>query len=168
LEANRAVYERGRKARSDMGTTLVVALAVGSEVYVANIGDSRAYRVNQREIQQITTDHSVVERLVATGEITREQARTHPQRNLIYRTVGDKPQIEVDLFHESLKPGDWLVLCSDGLNGMVEDTQIQLAVTTALNPQAACEELVRLANEAGGDDNITVIVVRPEEVGGAG
>ena len=168
LEANRAVHERARKARSDMGTTLVVALAVGSEAYIANIGDSRAYRVNQREIQQITTDHSLVERLIATGQITKEEARTHPQRNVIYRTVGDKPQVEVDIFHESLKRGDWLVLCSDGLHGLVEDSQIQQTVTTCLHPQEACEELVRLANVAGGDDNITVIALKLEEVGSAG
>ena len=167
-EANRAVHERARQARSDMGTTLVVALVVGSEAYIANIGDSRAYRVSQQEIQQITTDHSLVERLVATGQITREEARTHPQRNVIYRTVGDKPQVEVDIFHESLKRDDWLVLCSDGLHGMVEDAQIQQIVTTCLHPQEACEELVRLANQAGGDDNITVIALKLAEVGSAG
>lgn len=167
LEANRAVYERGRTVRSDMGTTLVAALVVGSEAYIANIGDSRAYRVNGQEIQQITTDHSVVERLVATGQITKEEARTHPDRNLIYRTIGDKPQVEIDVFHQSLNRGDWLVLCSDGLHGLVEDAQIQQMVTTCLHPQAACEELVRLANQAGGDDNITVIAIKVEEMGGA-
>lgn len=167
-EANRAVHERARKTRSDMGTTLVAALVVGSEAYIANIGDSRAYRVNQREIRPITTDHSLVERLVATGQITKEEARTHPQRNVIYRTVGDKPQVEVDIFHESLKRDDWLVLCSDGLHGLVEDIQIQQAVTTCLHPQDVCEELVSLANEAGGDDNITVIALKLEEVGSAG
>ena len=167
VEANRAVHERARKTRSDMGTTLVAALAVGSEAYVANIGDSRAYRMNRREIRQITTDHSLVERLVATGQITREEARTHPQRNVIYRTVGDKPQVEVDIFHESLNRDDWLILCSDGLSGMVEEAQIQQTVTACLNPQEACEELVRLANQAGGDDNITVIALKLEEVGSA-
>jgi len=167
-EANRAVHERARKARSDMGTTLVAALVVGSEAYITNIGDSRAYRVNQREIRPITTDHSLVERLVATGQITREEARTHPQRNVIYRTVGDKPQVEVDIFHEGLKRDDWLVLCSDGLHGLVEDAHIQQIVTTCLHPQEACDELVRLANEAGGDDNITVIALKLKEVGSTG
>jgi len=165
LEANRAVYERSRQTRSDMGTTLVAALIVGSQAYVANIGDSRAYRVNQQGIQRITTDHSMVERLIAMGKITREEARNHPNANLIYRTVGDKPQVEVDLFQQSLGRGNWLVLCSDGLHGMVEDAQIQQVVTTSLHPQAACEELVRLANQAGGVDNVTVIVVQLKEVG---
>ena len=162
-KANHAVYEQGRITRSDMGTTLVAALVVGSEAYVANIGDSRAYHVNQTGIRQITTDHSLVERLVATGQITREQARTHPERNVIYRTVGDKPQVEVDLFHQGLSRGDWLVLCSDGLSGLVEDEEIHRVVRSSLHPQEACEELVRLANLAGGDDNITVIAVKVVE-----
>jgi len=87
---------------------------------------------------------------------------------VIYRTVGDKPQVEVDIFHEGLKRGDWLVLCSDGLHGLVDDAQIQQTVTTCLHPHEACEELVRLANLAGGDDNITVIALKLEEVGSAG
>lgn len=168
VEANRAVHERARRTRSDMGTTLVAALVVGSEAYIANIGDSRTYQVNGQEIRPITTDHSLVERLVATGRIKREEASTHPQRNVIYRTVGDKPKVEVDIFHESLRRDDWLVLCSDGLHGLVEDAQIQQTVTTCLHPQDACEELVRLANQAGGDDNITVIALKLKEVGSAG
>jgi len=168
LEANQTVHERARQARSDMGTTLVAALLVGSDAYIANVGDSRAYRVNSREIEQITTDHSLVERLVATGQITREEARTHPQANLIYRTIGDKPTVEVDIFHQSLGRDDWLLLCSDGLHGLVEDARIQQVVMTSLHPQEACDELVRLANLAGGDDNITVIAVKLQEVGGTG
>lgn len=166
-EANRAVHDRRRVTRTDMGTTLVAALVVGTEAYVANIGDSRCYRINRRAIQQITADHSLVERLVATGQITREEARVHPQRNYIYRTVGDKPQVEVDTFKVSLQPGDHLVLCSDGLNSMIEDELIRQAVLESPHPQAACEQLVRLANAAGGDDNVTVIVVQAlEAVGG--
>lgn len=167
LEANRAVHERARQARSDMGTTLVAALLIGSEAYIANVGDSRAYRVNPQEIRQITTDHSLVERLVATGQITREEARTHPQASLIYRTIGDKPQVEVDLFHQNLGRDEWLLLCSDGLHGMVDDARIQQVLVTSLHPQEACEELVRLANQAGGLDNITVITVKLQEIGGA-
>lgn len=167
LEANRTVYEHGRQTGSDLGTTLVAALVVGSEAYIANIGDSRAYLVNEQAIKQITTDHSVVERLVATGQITKEEARTHPDRNLIYRTIGDKPKVEVDVFHQGLSQGDQLVLCSDGLTGMVEDDDIYRTVITSLTPLDACKELVRLANTAGGDDNITVIVVKIEEVSSA-
>jgi serine/threonine protein phosphatase PrpC len=162
-EANRVVYERSRQAQSDMGTTLVAALIVDSEAYLANVGDSRAYRVHGGQMKRITTDHSLVERLVATGAITREEARHHPQSNVIYRTIGDKLQVEVDTFRQPLSRGDRLVLCTDGLHGMVEDDQIMQAVAAASNPQAACAELVRMANEAGGQDNITVIVVQVQE-----
>jgi len=167
LEANRIVYERGRKARADMGTTLVAALVVGCEAFVANIGDSRCYRLRGQNLEQITTDHSLVERLVAAKQITREEARTHPQRNLIYRTVGDKPQVEVDVFKVNLHPDDSLLLCSDGLHGMVEDEQIQDVLLHGLPPQAACEELIRLANAAGGDDNVSVIVAQIIEAKGS-
>jgi len=166
-QANRAVHERRRAARTDMGTTLVGALVVGAEAWVANIGDSRCYHLSRQQLAAVTSDHSLVERLVATGQITREEARVHPQRNYIYRTVGDKPQVEVDMFKVSLKPGDCLVLCSDGLNSMIEDAQIEQAVLNNPHPQAACEQLVRLANAAGGDDNVTVIVVQALEMAGS-
>lgn len=159
-KANQAVHERGRKAHTDMGTTLVGALLIGGEAFVANIGDSRCYRLSRGELRQITTDHSLVERLIAAGTITREEARVHPQRNYIYRTVGDKPQVDVDIFKVSLKPDDMLILCSDGLSGMVEDPQIQEAVLSSRDLQAACEKLIQLANTAGGDDNISVVVVQ--------
>jgi serine/threonine protein phosphatase PrpC len=162
-QANQAVNERRLKARTDMGTTLVGALVVGMDAFVANIGDSRCYCLSGGKLQQITTDHSLVERMVATKQITRAEARVHPQRNYIYRTVGDKPQVEVDTFKVSLKPGDYLVSCSDGLNSMIEDEQIQQAVLESPHPQAACERLVQLANEAGGDDNVTVIVLQALE-----
>jgi len=165
-EANRVVHNYRSSSRTDMGTTLVAALIVGSEAFVANIGDSRCYYLNREGLKQVTVDHSLVERLVATGQITREEARVHPQRNYIYRTVGDKPQVEVDTFKVSLKPGDYLVLCSDGLNSMIEDEQIWQAVLDNPHPQAACEELIRLANAAGGDDNVTVIVVQVLEMAG--
>jgi protein phosphatase len=166
-EANKAVHDRRRSARTDMGTTLVGALIVGTEAFIANIGDSRCYHLNKEEFRQITVDHSLVERLVATGQINREEARVHPQRNYIYRTVGDKPQVEVDTFKVSLKPGDYLLLCSDGLNSMLEDEQIWQAVLDNPHPQSACEELIRLANAAGGDDNITAIVIQVLEISGA-
>jgi serine/threonine protein phosphatase PrpC len=159
-KANQAVYERGRKAHTDMGTTLVGALLIGCEAFVANIGDSRCYRLSRGELKQVTTDHSLVERLIAAGTITREEARVHPQRNYIYRTVGDKPQVDVDVFRLNLKPDDILILCSDGLSGMVDESQMQEAIMNGQEPQAACEKLISLANAAGGDDNISVVVVQ--------
>ncbi len=158
-EANKLVYERRRAARNDMGSTVVAALVVGEMATIANVGDSRAYLINSEAIKQITVDHSLVERLVATGQITAEEARVHPQKNVIYRTIGDKPQVETDIYTQKLQRGDKLLLCSDGLSGMVADGHISSTVGSITDPQEACKELVRMANDAGGEDNISVIIV---------
>lgn len=163
-QANERVYERRRAASSDMGTTLVAALVVDDTAYIANIGDSRAYLINQAGITQITTDHSLVERLVDTGQISREEARVHPQRNVIYRTVGDKPKVDADLFLQRLETGDHLLLCSDGLSGMVSDEEIWQTVISFPHPQQACARLVEAAKASGGDDNIAVVIIRVETV----
>ncbi len=159
---NVEVYERSQTAGNDMGTTVVAALVAGNEAYVAHVGDSRAYRINADGIEQITVDHSLVESLVASNQITREEARHHPQSNVIYRTIGDKRQVTVDLDLVTLAPGDSLLLCSDGLSGMVTDDALQRLVATAPSPQAACDALIDAANRAGGEDNITAIVIRAE------
>ncbi len=158
--ANQAVYEQRRAAGSDMGTTLTMALFVGDTATIANVGDSRAYLLAEDGITQITTDHSLVERLIATDQITREEAINHPQRNVIYRVIGDKPGLEVDLFEQRLRPGQALLLCSDGLSGMVSDEKIWQTWRTSTSPQEACERLVEAANRAGGEDNITVIIAQ--------
>jgi PPM family protein phosphatase len=160
--ANTAVYNRSKQSRNDMGTTVVAALVVGDEAYIAHVGDSRAYYIDQATIEPITTDHSLVERLVATNQISREEARYHPQSNVIYRTIGDKSSVEVDLSEQAIAAGDYLLLCSDGLTGMVEDTRIHQIVVEAPSPQAACDALVDAANAAGGEDNVTVILVKVE------
>lgn len=160
--ANTAVYERSKQAKNDMGTTLVMALMVGDEATIAHVGDSRAYHLHANGITQLTTDHSLVERLVATNQITRDEARHHPQSNVIYRTIGDKKQLDVDLTQARIGLEECLLLCSDGLSGMVTDEQMWDIVRQSPSPQAACDELIRAANAAGGDDNITVIIVRPE------
>lgn len=157
---NRAVYAHRKSVGTDMGTTLVAALVIGDMAYIANVGDSRAYLINENGMHQITTDHSLVERLVMLGQIAPEDARTHPQRNVIYRTIGDKEEAEVDFFVQQLHPGDSLLLCSDGLNGKVEDADIYHIVKRCRSPQEACEQLVEAANDNGGDDNITVIIVQ--------
>jgi len=161
-QANKAVYDQRMARGSDMGTTLVASLVIGDVAYVANAGDSRAYVINSEGSSLITTDHSLVERLVAVGRITPEEAKVHPQRNVIYRTVGDKPQLEVDTFERRLNVGDRLLLCSDGLSGMVEDEDIQRIVMTSLDPQEACGRLVQAANDNGGDDNVTAVMVQVE------
>jgi serine/threonine protein phosphatase PrpC len=160
LTTNRTVYDQRKTAGTDMGTTLVMALFVGDTATIANIGDSRAYLLKPDGIIQVTTDHSLVERLVATGQITPEEAANHPQRNVIYRVIGDKPKVEADLFEKQLVPGEALLLCSDGLSGMVPDEQIGHIWRTSTSPQQACDRLVEAANEAGGEDNITVVIVQ--------
>jgi protein phosphatase len=127
---------------------------------VAHIGDSRAYLINSQGIRRLTIDHSLVERLIATNQISREEARLHPQRNVIYRTIGDKAGVDVEVSSHSLEVGDHLLLCSDGLSGMVDDAAMQHAVLAAASPQAACDALIRAANDAGGEDNISVIIVK--------
>lgn len=168
--ANQVVYDQRKAAGTDMGTTLVMALFVGDTATVANVGDSRAYLLKsvdtihriqeQGDVIQITTDHSLVERLVATGQITPAEALNHPQKNVIYRVIGDKPQVEVDLFEQQLVPGDALLLCSDGLSGMVSNEQILHIWRTSTSPQEACDRLVEVANQAGGVDNVTVVIVQ--------
>lgn len=158
--ANHEVYALRRSAGSDMGSTLVAVAMEGNKAYIAHVGDSRAYRINANTVQRLTVDHSLVERLIATHQITREEARHHPQRNVIYRTIGDKAGLEVDITIQMLSVGDHLLLCSDGLIGPVDDDTIGRIVRKAASPQAACDELIRAANEGGGEDNISVIVVK--------
>ena len=160
VAANQALYNQRRAADSDMGCTLVLALAIGGHMTIANIGDSRAYWLSAEGATQITTDHSLVERLVAAGHITAKEAREHPRRNVIYRVVGDKPKADFDLFERVLAPGEALLLCSDGLSGMVPDARIWTLWHQAPSPQTACEHLVEAANQAGGNDNISVIIVQ--------
>ncbi len=160
--ANQAILNHRDDVGTNMGTTLVAAVVIGDVATVANVGDSRAYLVNDEGIRQITTDHSLVERLVALGQITPGEARVHPQRNVIYRTVGDKEEAEIDFFVQSLDSGDSLLLCSDGLSGKVEDAEIWRLVKRSRSPQEACEQLVQAANDRGGGDNITVVIVQAQ------
>ncbi len=160
LAANQAVYSERARRGSDMGTTIVAALRIGDRVVVGNIGDSRAYLINAQEIKPITVDHSLVQRLIDTGQISPAEARSHPQRNLIYKVVGDKPTTEPDVFDVRMQPDDRLLLCSDGLWEMVEDSAIWQTVLSQQDPQIACDQLIGLANHAGGEDNITVVIVQ--------
>ena len=167
--ANRRVYEESRNddERQGMGTTLTIALIVGDRLHVASVGDSRAYLLNANGVTkdgattaQLTSDHSLVARLVDIGQITPEQARTHPQRNLLYRSIGTDPSVEVDTLSEQLEPGDVVLLCSDGLFNHVRDEELAQIALQQTDPDRACERLVALANERGGRDNISVVIVR--------
>ena len=158
--ANQLIYEEAQSdpAKAGMGTTLVAAAVVGRKVYIANVGDSRAYLISQGRIAQITEDHSWVQEQIRVGLLTREQARLHPQRNVVTRALGSKPSVEVDLFEGHLADGDALLLCSDGMSGLVEDWEIE-AIVREQSAQDAVRSLVAKANERGGIDNITVLMV---------
>jgi protein phosphatase len=159
LAANQAVYEARQKAGNDMGSTLVLGLIIGSQAYLGHSGDSRIYLVNKDSIKQLSTDHSLVQHLVSIGKITQEEARVHPQRNIIYRSLGEKPEVEADYFNQQLFPKDRLLFCSDGLSSLVDDQKIQKIILDASSAQAACDKLIDEANAAGGDDNTSALVV---------
>jgi serine/threonine protein phosphatase PrpC len=145
-----------------MGTTLTAAFVCDGRLFLAHVGDSRAYRWNGDGLKQLTTDHSLVASMIATGRAAPEEIYTHPQRNVIYRCIGDRPVVEVDTAIWPLGTGDRLLLCSDGLWEMVRDEGIQDVLMQEADPQAACDLLVKRANAVGGEDNISVIVVQLE------
>jgi serine/threonine protein phosphatase PrpC len=144
---------------SDMGCTLTAALVFDDAAWIANVGDSRTYLLRKGSLTRLTVDHSIVAKLVQQGLISNEQAYIHDQRNVIYRSLGDKTDLEVDISSITLEPGDRLVLCCDGLWEMVHDPYIEDVLVERFDPQSACDRLVELANQAGGEDNISVIVV---------
>lgn len=164
--SNRDVVER---ARSDatlrgMGTTLTAAIVQGDRLVTAHVGDSRAYLLRAGEpISQLTTDHTLVERLVREGRLSRDEVAAHPQRNVITRAIGNEPQVTVDALPPlKLEPGDVVLLCSDGLTGPLDDADIQTLVEVAGGGQDAVDALIAAANEAGGPDNITVVLLEVE------
>lgn len=160
--ANREVQREASLKGSDMGTTISVALVDGDTAYIANVGDSRVYWIENGLINQITADHSLVARLAAAGKLTREEARTHPKANLLYRTIGSAEQVVVDTFRVPLTKGGTLLLCTDGLWGEVTDGAIHRVCSAELDAKAAGRKLTELANANGGKDNITVIIARIE------
>lgn len=158
---NAAVVEAvaGDYELSGMGTTLTLGLFLPTgTVRIAHIGDSRLYLYRDGELRQLTTDHTLVAELVAMGQITPEQAETHPRRHLVTRVIGT-PVVDVDEFDVELEPKDRLVFCSDGLNSMLRDTEIAAELAAASSPSEAAWSLVEAANAAGGTDNTTVAVV---------
>jgi protein phosphatase len=161
-QANADVLDARTRAQTDMGSTVVAALVVGNRAYIANVGDSRAYLITPERITKLTKDHSFVQALADSGAISEEDARTHPQRNYILRNIGDKPHLAVDLFEVHIEAGQSLLLCCDGLWEMVRDEEIRDIVNRHRNPQDACRELIQVANQNGGDDNITCVIVRFE------
>ena len=163
-KANSVVYEYAchkPNQAANAGTTITMLAVRGDQAVFSNVGDSRAYLLRNHEMVQITRDHSLVANLVTEGQIMPDEIYTHPQRNMIYRFLGQKGPAQVDIFHETLQPGDFVLLCSDGLWEMVRSSRRMMKfIQEADDPQSACQKLVEAANKAGGEDNISVVVIQ--------
>lgn len=164
-EANRTIWE---KAESDssvrgMGTTCTMVLFKDGTAHFAHVGDSRAYLFRDGRLEQVTEDHTLVERMVREGRLTGEEAARHPQRNIITNALGIDSEVEVDMFSIQLQEGNRLIICSDGLSSMVDHADLQSILAEGADPQTTAEKLVEAALDAGGEDNITVIVLDATE-----
>jgi serine/threonine protein phosphatase PrpC len=162
LDANRRICDsiQSHDEHRGMGTTLVALLAVAGKAVLAHVGDSRAYLVRAGALSRLTSDHSWVNEQVKLGLLTDDDAQRHPMRNIVTRALGSRPDVAMDFLVEDLAPGDVFVLCSDGLNTMLSDAEIRALVERHRGrPDAACRALVAAANERGGEDNVTVVVI---------
>lgn len=172
-QANRAVFERSQSDRdvSGMGTTLTAALIEGGAVRLAHVGDSRAYLLRGGKLQLLTEDHTLVHRMVVEGEITETEAQNHPHRSVLTRALGVEGDVRVDEAKVEVQEGDRLLLCTDGLTGMLSEDQIESILQDVRDPQEAVDRLVREANRAGGIDNITAVIIdftEGERIDGSG
>ena len=160
--ANRELIQKARQdeTMAGMGTTVVVVTVIGDKAFVANVGDSRMYVIG-KEITQVTRDHSLVEEMVRMGELAKDAAKDHPDKNIITRAVGAAQDVDVDFFEVELYPQDYILMCSDGLTNMVEDEDIRRIVQSQRDVAERVEKLVETANDHGGQDNITVVVIEP-------
>lgn len=167
-----AISEAGRRIHQEalydenlrgMGTTAVAAVCQGKNIYIANVGDSRAYLIRNHEISQITEDHSLVSEQVKAGVIRPEEAKSHKLKNIITRSVGYQEDVDSDVTMMEPQVGDRILMCSDGLSNLVEDAEI-LEIVENSDIQEACETLVKKANSRGGDDNITVVLLQVDEI----
>jgi len=178
-EANRKIYELAQEddSRAGMGTTLSAVMIAGNDVAIGHVGDSRVYRLRGDEFERLTSDHSLVEQMVREGRLTPEQAEVHPQRSIITRALGPEPDVEAETLTYPGRAGDVYLLCSDGLTSMVSEDEVAAVLRARSSLEQAGRELVRIANDAGGKDNVTVVLLRlgdsedeaPEEdtIGGA-
>lgn len=158
--ANQAVYEHAQLSDdyTGMGTTLVAAFVCGKTVVVANVGDSRAYLMEEGGIRQITVDHSVVQLMLRRGEISQEEARHHPVKNLITRAIGTEPRVLCDIFTLPVEHGDYLLLCSDGLSNLVTDQELLFEVVHGADKARCCQSLIDVAKNRGAPDNVTCVL----------
>ena len=161
--ANEVICEKAKtnEELEQMGTTLEICIMYGNKVYIGHIGDSRIYRIRKNIIRRITTDHSYVETLVKDGTITREEAFYHPRKNMLMKALGCADNIEPDITAKGFLPGDIILMCSDGLTNMLQEEEIYNIIRNDI--ETCCDRLVQKANELGGYDNISVIVVEKEE-----
>jgi protein phosphatase len=166
-EANHQIHELSRsdRERAGMGTTLTAAYVDDTSVAIAHVGDSRAYLFRDGTLERLTQDHSLVEELVRQGKLTPEQAAGHPQRSIITRALGPEANVEVDTWTYPVRAGDILLLCSDGLTTMISEQRVAEILSEAASLDGAADALIDAANEAGGRDNITVVLFRLQEVG---
>ncbi len=160
-KANSVLFDQSNEAGSNhgMGTTFIAAVAFDNMFYIGHVGDSRVYSIKDGVIERITTDHSYIEELIRQGSLSREEAENHPGRNLITRALGSSSDIQVDIYSCPYKNGDAFLLCTDGLTNMVCENNIKDIILACDDPEATCDELIRLANAEGGDDNTTVVVI---------
>ena len=159
---NDRIFQKANQYREldGMGTTIVVAVVIGSELLIANVGDSRAYLYRNYQIKQLTEDHTLVQELLKSGEITEEEAKSHPQRNIVTQSLGITLNVQIDFVRVNLKNEDTIFLCSDGLSNMVEDQYIKEILGNYSDVETQAIKAVEAANEAGGRDNITVAIAK--------
>ena len=146
-------------AKGGMGTTCTAAALSGVKLYIAHVGDSRAYLLREGRLLQLTVDHSLVQEMVDEGLINAEAAWEHPRKNIVTRSIGSDPNLKVDTYIEDVFAGDQILLCSDGLNTMIRDRKIERIMNAEIDIQDKCHDLIRVANEAGGNDNTTAMVL---------
>ncbi len=155
-KANAVVHE----TVPDGGTTLTAVVLVGNLAYISHVGDSRAYLIRNSGVEQLTRDHSLVQRLIELGQLTPEEAEDHPQKNVLYRALGQNENLEVERLIRPMPPNSQILLCSDGLWGLMSNDDIKRIVDSSDSPQQACDKLVALANTNGGTDNITAVLIK--------
>ena len=159
--ANFTVFDQSRQFEefTGMGTTLVAALIRGKKATFVNVGDSRAYLIDQVGIHQVTVDHSVVQMMINRGELTHEQAKNYPGKSLITRAIGTESMVMCDIFHRKVSKGDYLLLCSDGLSNLMDDQEILFEVAHGQDKDKCCQRLLDIAKKRGAPDNVTSILV---------
>ena len=160
--ANFTVFDQAQQFEEfdGMGTTLVAALISGDYATIVTVGDSRAYSITSDDVRQLTTDHSLVQMMIARGELTPEKARNYPGKNLITRAIGTESVVECDIFHRDLADGECLLLCTDGLSNLVDEQEILFEVVHGLNKQSSSQRLLEIAKKRGAPDNVTCVLIQ--------